>query len=99
MFEYKFKSYLVPRNIELDLLLVSLLVLLYFDGMIFVLTIIYTNQIHQNWNELKHSMYYIFVTPYYQCELGLKLQYLNLGSKSAEECYRELIIGITCCKI
>ena len=35
-----------------------------------------------------------FVPPYYQRDLRLKLQRLNQGSKTVEECYQELLIGL-----
>ena len=43
---------------------------------------------------LKRRMTSRFVPPYYQCDLQLKLQRLNQGSKSVEECYQELLIGL-----
>ena len=35
-----------------------------------------------------------FVPPYYQRDLRLKLQRLNQGSKTVEEYYQELLIGL-----
>ena len=35
-----------------------------------------------------------FVPPYYQRDLRLKLQRLNQGSKTIEEYYQELLIGL-----
>ena len=35
-----------------------------------------------------------FVPPYYQHDLRLKLQHLNQGSKTIEEYYQELLIGL-----
>ena len=35
-----------------------------------------------------------FVPPYYQRDLRLKLQCLNQGSKTVEEYYQELLIGL-----
>ena len=35
-----------------------------------------------------------FVPPYYQRDLRLKLQCLNQGSKTIEEYYQELLIGL-----
>ena len=44
-------------------------------------------QIPQTWHVLKRQMKSRFVPPYYQCDLRLKLQHLNQGSKSVEEYY------------
>ena len=40
-----------------------------------------------------------FVPPYYQCDLPLKLQRLNQGSKTIDEYYQELLIGLACSNI
>ena len=40
-----------------------------------------------------------FVPPYYKRDLRLKLQCLNQGSKSIEEYYQELLVGLACCDI
>ena len=40
-----------------------------------------------------------FVPPYYQRDLLLKLQRLSQGSKSVEEYYQELLIGLACSNI
>ena len=41
----------------------------------------------------------IFVPPYYQRDLRLKLQRLNQGSKTVEEYYQELLIGLACSNV
>jgi hypothetical protein len=51
-------------------------------------------QIPQTWTVLKRRMKTRFVPPYYQRDLRLKLQRLNQGSKSVEEYYQELLIGL-----
>ena len=40
-----------------------------------------------------------FVPPYYQRDLRLKLQRLNQGSKTIEEYYQVLLIGLACSNI
>ena len=40
-----------------------------------------------------------FVPPYYQRDLRLKLQRLNQDSKTVEEYYQELLIGLACSNI
>ena len=50
--------------------------------------------IPQTWNVLKHRMTSRFVPQYYQSDLRLKLQRLTQGSKSVEEYYQQLIIGL-----
>ena len=51
-------------------------------------------QIPQIWTVLKRQMKLRFVPPYYQRDLRLKLQRLNQGSKTVEEYYQELLIGL-----
>ena len=55
--------------------------------------------IPQNWNALKQRMKSRFVPPYYQRDLRLKLQTLTQGSKTVEEFYQELLIGLARCDI
>ena len=40
-----------------------------------------------------------FVPPYYQRDLRLKLQSLTQGTKTVEEYYQELLIGLARCDI
>jgi hypothetical protein len=51
-------------------------------------------QIPQTWTVLKRRMKSRFVPPCYQRDLRLKLQHLNQGSKTVEEYYQELLIGL-----
>lgn len=51
------------------------------------------------WPVLKQRMKSRFVPPYYQRDLRLKLQSLTQGSKTVEEYYQELLIGLARCDI
>jgi hypothetical protein len=53
----------------------------------------------QTWDALKRVMRVRFVPSYYACDLLHKLQQLRQGTKSVEEYYQELHMGMLRCNL
>jgi hypothetical protein len=57
------------------------------------------NNMPQTWDALKRVMRARFVPSYYARDMLTKLQQLRQGTKSVEEYYQELQMGMLCCNI
>jgi hypothetical protein len=58
-----------------------------------------TDDMPQTWDALKRVMRVRFVPSYYACDLLHKLQQLRQGTKSVEEYYQELHMGMLRCNL